>query len=111
MTPDALAADSSFLTIDEAVANLDAAEIEREEAPAETVEPAQPNTEAEPAAEDASEPEAVTDGDNAETEDSSEEGEEPQLPPLSPPALWNAEDKAVFDGLPRHLQERLLAKE
>lgn len=114
MTPDAPAADNSFLTIDQAVANLDASEIEREgEAPAvaDAASTEGQNTEAEPAAEDASEPEAVIDGEDAETDEGAEEGDEPQLPPLSPPALWNAEDKAVFDGLPRHLQERLLAKE
>jgi hypothetical protein len=112
MPPDAIAADNAPLTIEQAVAHLDAAEIEREdEAPAVAEQPEKQNTEAEPAAEDASEPETAIDGDDADTEESEAEGDEPQLPALSPPALWNAEDKEAFSELPRHLQERLLAKE
>lgn len=113
MTPDAPAADSNFLTIDQAVANLDAAEIEREkEAPAEAeAAPEGPNTEAEPAAEDASEPEAVTDGEDAETEDGAEEAEEAELPPIEPPRFWDAEGKKAFSKLPRETQELLARNE
>lgn len=111
MPPDAIAADNAPLTIDEAVAALDAAEIEREdEAPAVVEQPEKQNTEAEPAAEDASEPETAIADEDAEQEDA-EAAEEAELPALSPPALWNAEDKDAFNELPRHLQERLLAKE
>lgn len=112
MTPDAIAADNSFLSIDEAVANLDAAdERENEAAPAEAEQPAQPNTEAEPAAEDASEPETATDGENAETEDSTEEAEEAELPAIEPPRFWPAEAKARFSELPRDIQELLSQNE
>lgn len=109
MPPDAPAADSSFLTIDQAVANLDAADKHEDDAPA--VAEAPEKIEAEPAAEDAPEPETAIEGEDAETEETEEEGDEPQLSALTPPALWNAEDKEAFNELPRHLQERLLAKE
>jgi hypothetical protein len=114
MTPDALAADSAFLTIDEAVANLDAAEVEREdEAPAkpDAASPEGQNTEAEPAAEVANEPEAVIEGEDAETEEGKEEAEEAELPPVEPPRFWDAEAKKRFGELPRDLQELVLAKE
>jgi len=114
MTPDAIAADSGFLTIDQAVANLDAADNpEKKEAPAETdaASTEGQNTEAEPAAEDASEPETVTADDDAETEDEQEEAEEAELPPIDPPRFWDAEAKKRFGELPRDLQELVLAKE
>lgn len=109
MPTDAPAADSNFLTIDQAVANLDAADKHEDEAPAVAEKPEK--IEAEPAVEDTEEPEAAIDGETAETEEGEEEGDEPQLTALSPPALWNAEDKEAFSELPRHLQERLLEKE
>lgn len=113
MTPDAPAADSNFLTIDQAVANLDAAEIEREEqAPAEAeAAPEGKNTEAEPAAEDASEPETATDGEDAEMEDSEAEAEEAEQPAIEPPRFWDADAKARFRELPRDIQELLSQNE
>lgn len=114
MPPDATAADSSFLTIEQAVANLDAADTKREdEAPAqaEAAPSTKQDTEAEPAAEDASEPETATEGDDAETEDADAEGDEPQLPAIEPPRFWDAEAKKRFGELPRDLQELVLSKE
>lgn len=114
MTPDAIAADSNFLTIDQAVANLDAADIEREdEAPAkpDAASTEGQKTEAEPAAEAASEPETVTDGENAETEDGDAEAEEAEQPAIEPPRFWDAEAKKRFNELPRDLQELVLSKE
>lgn len=112
MTPDAVAADTGFLTIEQAVAALDAKDNEGNEAPAETEQPAEEqNTEAEPAAEDASEPETATEGDNAETEEGEAEGEEPELPAVEPPRFWDADAKKRFGELPRDLQELVLAKE
>lgn len=109
MTPDAPAADNSFLTIDQAVANLDAADERERGAPAEAE--AAPtegrNSEAEPAAEDASEPETVADGETAEPEDAEAEGEQPELPPIDPPHFWNAQDKDAFKALSRADQERI----
>ena len=111
MPPDAIAADSAFLSIDQAVANLDAAEIEREdEAPADAEQPEGPNTEAEPAAEAESEPETVTAEETAETEDGEAEGE-PEQPAIEPPRFWDAEAKKRFSELPHGLQELVLAKE
>lgn len=111
MPPDAPAADSEFLTIDQAVANLDAADQKEEQAPATAAAAETPNTEAEPAAEDTPEPETAIEGDDAETEEGAEEAEEAELPAIEPPALWSKEDKDAFLELPRHLQERLLARE
>lgn len=113
MATGAIAADSNFLTIDQAVANLDAAEIEREdEAPAQTdaASTEGQNTEAEPAAEDASEPEAVIEGEDAETEDA-EAADEAKPAAIEPPRFWDAEAKKRFGELPRDLQELVLAKE
>ena len=100
------------LSIDQAVAVLDKPQ-EQEAAPAEAEQPTteEPNTEAEPAAEDASEPETAIEGDSTEEAQEQTEGDEPQLSALQPPALWTAEEKKDFDALPRHLQERVLAKE
>lgn len=111
MPPDALAADATHLSIDEAVAALDAGdEKEEQAAPEQAVAAEGTNTEAEPAAEDASEPETATDGEDAETEDA-EEAEEAELPAIEPPRFWDAEAKARFNELPRDLQELVLAKE
>lgn len=114
MTTDAIAADSGILTIDQAVAQLDAADKQEAEAPAEA-DAASPsegqNTPAEPAAETASEPETATDGETAETEDGKAEGDEPELPAIEPPRFWDAEAKKRFGDLPRDLQELVLAKE
>src|SRR6185312_7222939 len=102
MPPDALAADATHLSIDEAVAALDAGdEKEDQAAPEQAVAAEGPSTEAEPAAEDASEPE---------TEDA-EEAEEAELPAIEPPRFWDAEAKDRFRELPRDLQELVLAKE
>lgn len=113
MIPDALAADNSVLTIEQATADLDAAEIKRDEAPAkpDAASPEGQNTEAEPAAEDASEPEAVIDGEDAETEDADAEGEQPELPVIEPPRFWDTDAKKRFGELPRDLQELVLSKE
>lgn len=112
MPPDAPAADNSILTVEQAVANLDAADNEPE-APETTVAASkeEPNTEAEPAAEDASEPETVADGEDAETEESETEAEEAEQPAIEPPRFWDAEAKKRFGELPRDLQELVLAKE
>jgi hypothetical protein len=117
MTPDALAADTGILTIEQAAADLDAAEVGREvEAPSADKltererDENRENTEAEPAAEGASEPEAVTDGDDAETEDGTEEAAA-ELPAIEPPRFWDAEAKKRFGELPRDLQELVLTKE
>lgn len=110
MTPDAIAADSSLLSMDQAVAEL-AAEIDKDDkAPATAETPEGTNTEADPAAEDASEPEAVTDGENAETEDA-EAAEEAKLPAIEPPRFWDADAKARFGELPRDIQELLSQNE
>lgn len=112
MPPDALAADSGIISIDEAVANLDAVDKEEEQAAPEKVAAAEePNTEAEPAAEDASEPETETADETAETDDETEEAEEAELPPIEPPRFWDAKAKDRFRELPRDLQELVLAKE
>lgn len=113
MPPDALAADTTPTTIDEAVAFLDAAENKKPEAPAaaEAAPNEQPTTEAEPAAEDASEPETATEGETAETEEGEAEGEKPELPAIEPPHFWDAKAKERFGELPRDLQELVLAKE
>jgi hypothetical protein len=111
MPPDAIAADNTPLTVEEAVAHLDAAEIEREdEAPAVAEQPEKQNTEAEPAAEDASEPETAPDGEDAEQEDA-EAAEEAELPAIEPPRFWDAAAKERFRELPRDLQELVLTKE
>lgn len=113
MTPDAPAADTGFLTIDQAVSNMDAAEKEQETAPAEAEaapEP-KPDTEAAPTADDAIEPDTATDGENAETDDAEEEAETPDLPDINPPPFWDAAAKERFRELPRDLQEIVLAKE
>lgn len=111
MPPDATAADTGFLSIDEAVANLDAADKREDEAPAvAAVAPSKTNTEAEPAAEVANEPETATDGENAETEDTGE-ADEANLSAIEPPRFWDAEAKARFNELPRDLQELVLSKE
>jgi len=111
MPPDALAADSGLLTIEEAVAALDAGDEKEEQAAPEKVVAAEgTNTEAVPAAEDANEPETATEGEDAETEDA-EEAEEAELTAIEPPRFWDAEAKARFGELPRDLQELVLAKE
>lgn len=112
MTTDAIAADNTPISIDQAVALLDAAD-KREEAPAEAEAASTEgqNTEAEPAAEAASEPETATDGETAETDDAPEEAEEAELPAIEPPRFWDADKKELFKGLPREAQEYLLAKE
>lgn len=111
MPPDALAADSGIISIDEAVANLDAVDKEEERAAPDPVAAAdEPNTEADPAAEDAIEPETATDGEEAETDDA-EEAEEAELPAIEPPRFWDAAAKERFRELPRDLQELVLAKE
>lgn len=111
MPPDALAADNGPLSIEQAIEDI-TEKPEQEAAPVETEQPTEtPNTEAEPAAEDATGAETPADGESTEEAQEQEEGDEPQLPALQPPALWTAEEKKDFDELPRHLQERLLAKE
>jgi len=109
MTTDAPAADSAFLTIDQAVANLDATDKREDEAPAVAETPEQ--IEAEPAAEDASEPETATDGDTAETEDGETEAEEAEQPAIEPPRFWDATEKAKFANLDRETQQYIVAKE
>lgn len=112
MPPDALAADNGLLTTEQAIADLTAAETEHEDAaPAQSEQPSQPNTEAEPAAEDAIEPETVTDDADAETEDAEAEGEKPELPAIEPPRFWDAEAKKRFGELPRDIQELLSQNE
>ena len=118
MTTGAPAADSNFLTIDQVVANLDAAEIEqeKEEAPSEEnlterEKDQDKPTEAEPAAEGAAEPETATDDETAETEDDAEEAEEAELPAIEPPRFWDADAKARFRELPRDIQELLSQNE
>lgn len=110
MPPDAEAADTGILTIDQAVAQMDAADKEQEKAPAEAAAAPEPETpEAAPTAEEASEPETATDGETAEEEP--EEAETPQLPAINPPPFWDADAKTRFGELPRDLQELVLAKE
>jgi len=111
MTPDAPAADNAPLTIDQAIASLNATE-KKDEAPVQSDAASLegPNTEAEPAATDASEPETVADGDNAETEEGEAEGE-PEQHAIEPPRFWDAEAKERFRELPRDLQELVLSKE
>lgn len=113
MPPDAPAADSQFLTIDQAVANLDAADKKETEAPAETdlASPEKQNTEAEPAAEVAPEPETAIEGETADQDGEQAEGEEPELPAIEPPRFWDAQAKDRFRELPRDLQELVLSKE
>lgn len=108
MTPDAPAADNIALTVEQAVADLDAAS----EAPAQAASSTEtPNTEAEPAAEAASEPETATDGENAETEEGEGEAEQAELPAIEPPRFWDAEAKKRFGELPRDIQELLSQNE
>jgi hypothetical protein len=113
MPPDAPAADNVALTIAQATADLDAVERKENEAPAQAdaASTEEPNTEAEPAVEDAAEPETAIEGDNAETEDAEGEAEEAELPAIEPPRFWDAEAKKRFGELPPDLQELVLAKE
>lgn len=111
MTPDAQAADSGFLTIDQAVANLDAADEKEKQAPAETEAPEGTDSEAEPAAEGVTEPETVTEDADAETEDAKAEADQAELPAIEPPRFWDAEAKARFSELPRDIQELLSQNE
>ena len=108
MTTDTPAPESGPITIDQAVGLLDAAE-KRDEAQPEAA-PEGRDTDAEPAATDASELETVADGDNAETEDGETEGE-PEQSAIEPPRFWDAEAKERFRELPTDLQELVLAKE
>lgn len=112
MPPDALAADNGPLSIEQAVAELEKP-IEQEAAPAETETPPveEQNTEAEPAAEDASEPGTAIEGEDAETDDAEAEGDEPELPAIEPPRFWDAEAKKRFGELPRDIQELLSQNE
>lgn len=110
MSTDAPAADSGIISIDQAVANLDAADKKDDQAAPEQAAAEGTETEAEPAAEDAIEPETATDGEDAEPEDA-EEAEEAELPAIEPPRFWDAEAKDRFRELPRDLQELVLAKE
>lgn len=112
MATGAIAADSNFITIDEAVANLDAAdEREDDKAPATAETPEGPNTEADPAASTVTEPETATDDETAETEDGDAEADEAELPAIEPPRFWDAEAKARFGELPRDIQELLSQNE
>lgn len=110
MPPDALAADTGTLTIDQAIQDITEVETKEDVAPADAE--AAPETELEvvPTAEDADEPETATDSDDAET-DEAEEAETPDLPPIAPPPFWDAAAKERFGDLPRDLQELVLAKE
>lgn len=105
------AATNAFPSIDDVVAEMDAAEIKKDEAPATAEAPEGQNTEAEPAATTADEPETVTEGETAETEDGETEAEEAEQPAIEPPRFWDAEAKDRFRELPRDLQELVLAKE
>lgn len=110
MPPDATAADTGPLSIEQAVADI--TEPEKEVAPAAAEQPSEEqNTEAEPAASDANEPETATDGENAETEDAEAEGDEPEPPAIEPPRFWDAEAKKRFGELPRDIQELLSQNE
>lgn len=100
-------ADSAPLSIEQAVSELDAAET-KQAAPDPVA--AAENTEADPAAEDASEPETVIDGETAETEDA-EEAEEAEPAAIEPPRFWDAEAKKRFSELPRDIQELLSQNE
>jgi hypothetical protein len=108
MTTDTPAPESGPITIDQAVSILDAAE-KRDEAQPEAA-PEGPDTDAEPTATDASEPETVADGDTAEPEDGETEGE-PEQSAIEPPRFWDAGAKERFRELPTDLQELVLAKE
>lgn len=111
MSPDALAAVNPFPSIDDVVAEMDAADKDKTEAPeTDAASTETPNTEADPAAEDADEPEAAIEGDDAETEDGEAE-EESEQPAIEPPRFWDAEGKAAFSKLPPELQKLVLAKQ
>jgi hypothetical protein len=111
------AAASGPMTVDQAVAAIQAApEAAADDAPA-AVEP------------DAGEADAPEDVDAGETGPETEAGDaddaldteaeagedsqpgEPELSPIDPPHFWSAEDKAAFAELPRHLQEKVATYE
>lgn len=104
MPPDALAADSGPLSIDQAVTALSAEPEKEKPAPVETEQaqpPETPNSEAEPTAEDAPEPETAIEGEQPEAEEP--EAEQPAA--IEPPKFWDAEAKKRFSELPRDVQE------
>lgn len=108
MPPDALAADTGTLGLDDAAALMVAADEKQEQAPAvaETT-PAAENSEAAPTAEAGDAPEGAS-------EVETEEGAEPvaeTLPAIEPPKFWDAAAKDRFRELPRDVQEVISANE
>ncbi len=63
----------------------------------------------------AAEQEASPEGDGTAQEtgpgETTEEGGEPEAPPIDPPRSWTKEDKELWKGLPRETQERLADRE
>lgn len=108
MPTDAIAADNSALNIEQAVMALSAEPEKREDETPEA--PTTTELEAEPAADNASEPETATEGETSEGE-AEKEGDEPQPEPIEPPKFWDADKKKLFSALPREVQEYVLTKE
>lgn len=116
MNPEAIAADNpdfaqhGVLSMEQAIREL-AGDEEENNAPATAVEAPTTegkNTEAAQTAEGASEPETVIEGEGAETDGVTAEGEQPVQQTLTPPRFWDAEDKDAFGRLSREDQERVL---
>lgn len=101
MATDASAAESGFLTVDQAVTQLNEPEKEQDAAPAVVETPPAEEIEAAPTAEGADEPAAVIEGEETEQV----EQEEKTLPAIEPPKFWDAEAKKRFSELPRDVQE------
>lgn len=113
------AAASGPLTIDAAVAALSA---KPDDAPAADEAGPEPDNTPDDSADDGeagqdTQSSASPEADDADPDDEVDvqageadaEGEQPQ--PLDPPHFWAADDKAAFEALPRHLQEKVLAYE
>lgn len=98
------------LSIDQAVAVLDLPKKEPE-APAEAA-PAkeEPNSTAEPTAEDTTGAETQTDGEET-AETTETEAEQANQPAIEPPKFWDADAKERFKALPPDVQEIIVRKE